>query len=160
MPLNNFSPTVETPAHRLETEEMDKILGLILQGKYSTACLLLLESTGQDPLHYIPYRTYNRLQKQRQQAALASAEANREKLRATENSLRSRLSDLDYVETVSDESASMPGGTASSIEPCWLQAATFSQAKKVVYSISTQYLPFWQLCCNRGWYARSWQPSY
>ena len=129
---------------------MDKIIGLILQGKYSTACLLLLESTGQDPLHYIPYRTYNRLQKQRQQTAIASAKANREKLRATENSLRSRLSDLDYVETVSDESASMPGGTASSIEPYWLQAATLSQVEEAVYPVSTQYLPFWQICCNRS----------
>lgn len=40
-----------------------RIVGAITEGRYSWACVLILQSAGYNPLHYIPYRTYNRLMK-------------------------------------------------------------------------------------------------
>ncbi len=48
----------------IATDKMNKIIECIIKGKYSSACLILLEATGYNPLHYIPYSTYHRLQKQ------------------------------------------------------------------------------------------------
>lgn len=112
MLLDNFSPATQSSAHQLKAEKMDEIVDFILQGKYSSACLLLLESTGQDPLHYIPYRTYNRLQKQRQQAVRQSADTRNTVRTGAETALRSHLSDLDYVEALPDQTSSMRGGFA------------------------------------------------
>lgn len=49
-------------------EKLDPIIDAIVDGKYSWACVLLLRSNGLNPLHYIPYRTYNRLLKENMQA--------------------------------------------------------------------------------------------
>jgi hypothetical protein len=49
-------------------EKLDQIIDAIVDGKYSWACVLLLRSNGLNPLHYIPYRTYNRLLKENTQA--------------------------------------------------------------------------------------------
>lgn len=48
-------------------EKLDPIIDAIVDGKYSWACVLLLRSNGLNPLYYIPYRTYNRLQKENMQ---------------------------------------------------------------------------------------------
>ncbi|AFZ43299.1 HetP protein [Halothece sp. PCC 7418] len=45
----------------MSEEKFDQIIDAILAGKYSWACVLVLETAGYNPLHYIPYRTYNRL---------------------------------------------------------------------------------------------------
>jgi hypothetical protein len=50
-------------------EKLDQIIDAIVDGKYSWACVLLLRSNGLNPLHYIPYRTYNRLLKENTQVA-------------------------------------------------------------------------------------------
>lgn len=47
-----------------ETEQINQIVKAILEGKYSWACVLILRFYGYNPLHYIPYRTYQRLLKQ------------------------------------------------------------------------------------------------
>ncbi len=39
------------------------IVAAISEGKYSWACVLILRFAGYNPLHYIPYRTYNRILK-------------------------------------------------------------------------------------------------
>ncbi|OKH25573.1 thiamine biosynthesis protein ThiF [Hydrococcus rivularis NIES-593] len=44
-------------------EQFEQIVEAILAGKYSWACVLILRFAGYNPLHYIPYRTYNRLLK-------------------------------------------------------------------------------------------------
>jgi hypothetical protein len=62
-------------------EQFDQVVEAILAGKYSWACVLILQAAGYNPLHYIPYRTYNRLlkdnctghsssQKQKQQSSM------------------------------------------------------------------------------------------
>lgn len=45
----------------MTNEQFEQIVEAILAGKYSWACVLILRSAGYNPLHYIPYRTYNRL---------------------------------------------------------------------------------------------------
>jgi hypothetical protein len=44
-------------------EQFCQVVEAIINGKYSWACLLILQFAGYNPLHYIPYRTYNRLMK-------------------------------------------------------------------------------------------------
>ncbi len=44
-------------------DQFCQVVDAILNGKYSWACLLILQFSGYNPLHYIPYRTYNRLMK-------------------------------------------------------------------------------------------------
>jgi hypothetical protein len=45
-------------------QQFEEVVDAILAGKYSWACVLILRAAGYNPLHYIPYRTYNRLIKQ------------------------------------------------------------------------------------------------
>lgn len=45
-------------------EQFCQVVDAILNGKYSWACVLILKFAGYNPLHYIPYRTYNRLMKE------------------------------------------------------------------------------------------------
>lgn len=58
---NNFNK-------KINPEQFDQIVEAILAGKYSWACVLILRLAGYNPLHYIPYRTYNRLLKENSQA--------------------------------------------------------------------------------------------
>ncbi len=48
----------------LSEEQISEVIEAILAGKYSWACVLVLRFIGYNPLHYIPYRTYNRLVKE------------------------------------------------------------------------------------------------
>jgi hypothetical protein len=45
----------------MNPEQFNQVVEAILAGKYSWACVLILRFAGYNPLHYIPYRTYNRL---------------------------------------------------------------------------------------------------
>ncbi|UIE38735.1 HetP family heterocyst commitment protein [Leptodesmis sichuanensis] len=45
----------------MEADQFAQVVEAILAGKYSWACVLILRFAGYNPLHYIPYRTYNRL---------------------------------------------------------------------------------------------------
>ncbi len=49
---------------KINPDQLDQLVEAILAGKYSWACVLLLRFAGYNPLHYIPYRTYNRLLKE------------------------------------------------------------------------------------------------
>lgn len=51
----------------IKSEQFNQIVEAILEGKYSWACVLLLRFAGYNALHYIPYRTYNRLTKEHEQ---------------------------------------------------------------------------------------------
>ncbi|MCG5060054.1 MAG: HetP family heterocyst commitment protein [Limnoraphis sp. WC205] len=59
--LNNPSPNQRDKA--MSEEQFNQVIEAILAGKYSWACVLILRFAGYNPLHYIPYRTYNRLMK-------------------------------------------------------------------------------------------------
>lgn len=51
----------------MSEEQFNQVIEAILAGKYSWACVLILRFAGYNPLHYIPYRTYNRLMKDNNQ---------------------------------------------------------------------------------------------
>lgn len=60
--MNQFYGKSGSTRDKTMTEEQfEQIVDAILNGKYSWACLLILRFAGYNPLHYIPYRTYNRL---------------------------------------------------------------------------------------------------
>lgn len=48
----------------IDLKELNQIVAAILAGKYSWACVLFLHYLDYNPMHYIPYRTYNRLLKE------------------------------------------------------------------------------------------------
>ena len=45
-------------------QQFEQVVSAILDGKYSWACMLILEFAGYNPLYYIPRRTYTRLKKE------------------------------------------------------------------------------------------------
>ena len=64
--MNYSSPTrssqsvIDRPT-KLEAQDAEQIIAAILLGKYSLACVLMLQHMGYNPMDYIPYRTYKRL---------------------------------------------------------------------------------------------------
>ena len=59
----NFNSSNSQLDKVMTNEQFNQIVDAIISGKYSWACLLILRFAGYNPLHYIPYRTYNRLMK-------------------------------------------------------------------------------------------------
>jgi hypothetical protein len=108
------------PDKMLKAEHLDQIVSAILAGKYSWACVLILRFAGYNPLQYIPYRTYHRLERENRPArALAHQQhgsTHHEDL--TSISARERqvppiqaeLSDLAYLEVLNERSAGVRGG--------------------------------------------------
>lgn len=107
----------------IHDEQLNQIIEAILAGKYSWACFLLLRCTGYDPLHYIPYRTYNRLVKEncqiRKQSGVNTtkigsnsrySEFNRD--RAPVRQQMSKIVDLDHLEIEHKQNARVRGGFA------------------------------------------------
>ncbi|HAX76949.1 MAG TPA: heterocyst differentiation protein [Cyanobacteria bacterium UBA11372] len=100
----------------LTEEQFEVVVEAILSGKYSWACVLILRFAGYNPLHYIPYRTYNRIVKstyqkpqknQNQPDSLARVNSavvtnNDRKLCA--------IADLEYLEIASDRDSEIKGG--------------------------------------------------
>lgn len=58
----------------MNADQFNQVVDAILAGKYSWACVLILRFAGYNPLHYIPYRTYNRLIKDNSQINKQNAE--------------------------------------------------------------------------------------
>ncbi|NJL83445.1 MAG: HetP family heterocyst commitment protein [Chloroflexaceae bacterium] len=94
--VNSSAFNVEAKLSKTMTpEQFDQVVEAILAGKYSWACLLILRFAGYNPLHYIPYRTYNRLMKEN---------------RANNSAPKSRLEDLDYVKSAQSQNSKVFGG--------------------------------------------------
>lgn len=95
----------------MKNQHFDKVVEAILAGKYSWACVLMLRFAGYNPLHYIPYRTYNRLLKENTQASRSNQQQN-ENIKIVKHSNDSRsdsnvspsclskIKDLAYLEVV------------------------------------------------------------
>ena len=65
MALNSQFPSTQEPEKIvIDQKQSEQIVGAILSGKYSWACVLLLRFIGYNPLHYLPYTTYIRLLKE------------------------------------------------------------------------------------------------
>lgn len=102
-------------------EQFNQIVEAILDGKYSWACVLLLRFSGYNPLHYIPYRTYSRLNKENCQNGKSrrqTSDSIKESKQATENysnskasnRFRSKIDDLNYCEALRDRTKTIQGG--------------------------------------------------
>lgn len=104
----------------MSTEQFNQVVEAILAGKYSWACVLILRFAGYNPLHYIPYRTYNRLLKENCQVGRSNKHGadnikigNQCSARHDDASSREKLSkikDLEYLEVGSKQKAEVRGG--------------------------------------------------
>ena len=92
-------------------EQFNQVVEAILDGKYSWACVLILRFAGYNPLHYIPYRTYNRLVKDNRQCSkINKSESGKHSLVRERTALQSgsprpqrddaQIKDLSYLEVV------------------------------------------------------------
>lgn len=101
-------------------EQFELVVDAILAGKYSWACVLILRFGGYNPLHYIPYRTYNRLMKQQRQGRQESGHRTKDESSdpaqdREDNSqdTNHNIADLTYLEVVNHQSQKVTGGSTS-----------------------------------------------
>jgi hypothetical protein len=104
----------------MDPEQFNQVIEAILDGKYSWACVLILRFAGYNPLHFIPYRTYNRLTKDNKPTKPFNKDLSNDSAQKqleesidcvftdTENQeLRSHsIQDLSYLEASSNSSSS------------------------------------------------------
>jgi hypothetical protein len=83
-------------------DQFSQIIDAILNGKYSWACVLILQFAGYNPLQYIPYRTYNRLVKE-----------NLQKHRRRLNSNKSiEVDNLPHLHSLQEKDHAIKGGSS------------------------------------------------
>jgi hypothetical protein len=87
----------------MQPEKFDQVVEAIASGKYSWACVLMLRFAGYNPLHYIPYSTYNRIVKDGEAKPLKPSDVNL----AMETP---QIRDLEHLEQVLEESQTVNGG--------------------------------------------------
>lgn len=117
--MNNQLSYYTKPDNFMTEEQFEQVVEAILNGKYSWACVLILRFAGYNPLHYIPYRTYNRLTKMPKMTKgpnktdsinpVNSAVINKNKTNCKENNLGA-IADLEYLEIASDRQTEIKGG--------------------------------------------------
>ena len=105
----------------IHSEQFDQVVEAILAGKYSWACVLMLRFAGYNPLHYIPYRTYNRLIKEHspkktkpqhnENLKIAKQTASKRKDGNMSPSCLNKIKDLAYLEVVGKQKTEIRGGT-------------------------------------------------
>lgn len=114
----------------MDSKKFDRIVEAILAGKYSWACLLILRFAGYNPLHYIPYRTYNRLMKNNSQQIslnqLQEYSLHKERESLAVNSAKAsldrssyKINDLSYLEVVSQQKEQIQGGNKVYLPTNW-----------------------------------------
>ena len=111
----------------MSNDQFNQIVDAILLGKYSWACLLILRFSGYNPLHYIPYRTYNRLMKSNREQTKQQSQTTVKLVSTQSNQGKSKsaykLKDLHYLEDLEHKSAQVKGGKgifAANIFARWL----------------------------------------
>ncbi|MFB2771125.1 HetP family heterocyst commitment protein [Pelatocladus sp. BLCC-F211] len=117
----NISSATSNFEKTLNPEQFDQLVEAILAGKYSWACVLILRFAGYNPLHYIPYRTYNRLIKENSQLKRVNQQRN-DNLKIAKlpsekksdsnpsQSCLSKIKDLAYLEVVGKQKREIRGG--------------------------------------------------
>lgn len=86
-------------------DQFCQVVDAILNGKYSWACLLILQFSGYNPLHYIPYRTYNRLMKENSYPRKSSKLQQKK-----EQEKKIDLSTLPHLHALEDTHSQIKGG--------------------------------------------------
>ncbi len=102
----------------IHPEQFDQLVEAILAGKYSWACVLMLRFAGYNPLHYIPYRTYNRLLKENSHIKKAQqaqpGKINRTSAKNSTKNLPSgclnKIKDIARLEVVGNQKNDVRGG--------------------------------------------------
>lgn len=110
-----------------DSEKLAPIIEAIIEGKYSWACVLLLRMVGYNPLHYIPYRTYNRLVKENYLASTKqeSKIVNDDRHPRDLGKERSQgIRDLPYAKSLEKQHQSIRGGSPI----FWLASPTYRQS--------------------------------
>lgn len=97
----------------MSEEQFEQILDAILSGKYSWACVLILRFAGYNPLHYIPYRTYNRLTKDHN--SNSQSDSNTNSIKSSLNTQTTppgagKVRDLTYLESIPELGRGVSGG--------------------------------------------------
>ncbi|NJM47893.1 MAG: HetP family heterocyst commitment protein [Alkalinema sp. RU_4_3] len=100
-------------------EQFEQVIEAILAGKYSWACVLILRFAGYNPLHYIPYRTYNRIikdnmPKQNRRSALPEEGEDIIAIEPVKASSK-RFYDLSYMEDMPSKTSQKVGGGFSGL---------------------------------------------
>lgn len=98
--------------------QFDQVVEAILAGKYSWACVLILRFAGYNPLHYIPYRTYNRLLKDNIKNIQTNRETPPKSNSSNSGSASTKIKDMSYLETANKQRDSVRGGAAH-CSPNW-----------------------------------------
>jgi hypothetical protein len=88
----------------MKPEQFDQVIAAILSGKYSWACVLILKFGGYNPLHYIPYRTYNRIIKDNNCCVSKKSSQKQE-------SRFESFEDFNYLEDLTESQARVSGGS-------------------------------------------------
>jgi hypothetical protein len=121
--MNQDIPGISSNLNKtIHPEQFDQVVEAILAGKYSWACVLMLRFSGYNPLHYIPYRTYNRLLKENTQLSRSNQQQNvsmQIAKQSTDNrsdtnisqSCLSKIKDLAYLDVVRKQKAEIRGGS-------------------------------------------------
>jgi hypothetical protein len=100
----NATPLLQKHDRVMQPEQFNQVIDAILSGKYSWACVLILKFAGYNPLHYIPYRTYNRIVKDN---VAIKREAQSER---NSPSAAIAFKDLGYVKSIDSQENSVRGG--------------------------------------------------
>ena len=99
----------------MTTEQFTQVVDAILEGKYSWACVLILRFAGYNPLHYIPYRTYNRLMKENAQDRAKSRYNTEPNTNSSNKSIvpqrPTQIKELTYLEVLEEHTHHVKGGT-------------------------------------------------
>jgi hypothetical protein len=112
-----------------DQEQLAPVIEAIIEGKYSWACVLLLRLAGHNPLHYIPYRTYNRLLKENytftknNRQKILESHPKRSRLVADISRVEQpgeKINDLAYLEVVSEQRSQARGGFLPHYLSSWL----------------------------------------
>ncbi|CEJ45123.1 HetP family heterocyst commitment protein [Umezakia ovalisporum] len=121
--MNHNIPGISSNFNQaVNPQQFDQIVEAILAGKYSWACVLMLRIVGYNPLHYIPYRTYNRLLKENTQVSTAQQE-HKQNIKAVKPSMNkksninsstsclSKIKDFAYLEVVGKQTQEIKSGS-------------------------------------------------
>jgi len=107
------------PEKAMTEEQFAQIVDAIILGRYSWACLLILRFAGYNPLHYIPYRTYNRLIKNNYSNIIdrtAKTKCKKQSVKLNQkHQHESKLRDLPYLEEIEHQSIDLKGGSCKTI---------------------------------------------
>ncbi|MBD2449106.1 HetP family heterocyst commitment protein [Nostoc sp. FACHB-152] len=119
--MNHNMTSISNFNKGINPQQFDQIVEAILAGKYSWACVLILRVAGYNPLHYIPYRTYNRLlkensttsraqQKERETITITQTSADKKPETHVAASCLGKIKDLAYLEVVGKQKTENRGG--------------------------------------------------